>query len=129
MSDQSFEHVDAGRSIDWGRTSLDYDRYRPGPPDSFYERLQALGLGCPGQRILDLGTGTGLLARRFAGDGATVSGLDLSAGQLEMARAAAGRDGVMIDFREGSAESLPFDASSFDVLHRIHAHIFKPREG
>lgn len=116
MSDQSFEHVDAGRSIDWGRTSADYDRYRPGPPDSFYERLQALGLGLPGQRILDLGTGTGLLARRFAADGATVSGLDRSPGQLEMARAAANREGVSIDFKQGSAESLPFDPSSFDVV-------------
>jgi len=116
MSDQSFEHVDAGRSIDWGRTSADYDRFRPGPPDSFYQRLQALGVGLPAQRILDLGTGTGLLARRFAADGATVSGLDFSPGQLEMARAAALRDGLSIDFRQGGAESLPFEASSFDVV-------------
>lgn len=116
MSDQSFEHVDAGRSIDWGRTSADYDRYRPGPPDSFYQRLAALGIGLPGQRLLDLGTGTGLLARRFAAAGAVVSGLDVSSGQLEMARAAAARDGVDVDFRQGGAESLPFDDGSFDVL-------------
>lgn len=116
MSDQSFEHVDAGRRIDWGRTSADYDRYRPGPPNSFYERLLALGVGHPDQRILDLGTGTGLLARRFAMAGATVCGLDVSEGQLEMAAAAAARDGQSIDFRLGSAESLPFDASSFDVV-------------
>ncbi len=116
MSDQSFEHVDAGRSIDWGRTSADYDRYRPGPPDSFYHRLGAFGIGVEGQRILDLGTGTGLLARRFAKQGAAVSGLDLSAGQLEMARAAAAREGLNVDFQQGGAENLPFAADSFDVI-------------
>ena len=116
MSDQSFEHVDAGRRIDWGKTSADYDRYRPGPPDSFYQRLLGSGIGEEGQRILDLGTGTGLLARRFAAQGARVSGLDVSAGQLEMARAAAAREGVRIDFQQGGAEALPFADRAFDVV-------------
>ena len=79
MADQSFEHIDAGRGIDWGRTSQDYDHYRPGPPDSFYRKLLALDIGLPDQRILDIGTGTGLLARRFAAQGAHVAGIDVSA--------------------------------------------------
>ncbi len=116
MSDQSFEHVDAGRRFDWGRTSVDYDRFRPGPPESFYERLRAFAVGRSGQRILDLGTGTGLLARRFAEAGAVVSGLDISADQLSVAQAAASRDGLDIEFRQGGAESLPFRSSSFDVV-------------
>ena len=59
MPDQTFHNIDAGRSIDWGKTSQDYDRYRPGPPDSFYRKLQALDVGLPGQSLLDMGTGTG----------------------------------------------------------------------
>lgn len=35
--------VDPGMKIDWGKTSLDYAKYRPGPPMSFYKKLQSLG--------------------------------------------------------------------------------------
>jgi hypothetical protein len=51
--------IDHGRSIDWGATSRDYATFRPGPPNEFYDRLQVHGIGLPGQRVLDLGTGTG----------------------------------------------------------------------
>jgi SAM-dependent methyltransferase len=116
MPDQSFEKIDAGRSIDWGKTSRDYDRFRPGPPDSFYYRLLALGIGESGQSILDLGTGTGLLARRFARQGVRVSGIDISDGQIAMARQAAEREGLRIDYAVASAESLPFPDHHFDAL-------------
>ena len=55
--------IDEGHAFDWGKTSPDYAVYRPGYPASFYTVLQALGIGTPGQDILDLGTGTGVLAR------------------------------------------------------------------
>jgi len=58
--------IDNSRAFDWGKTSQDYAAYRAGYPESFYELLAALGVGKPGQRILDLGTGTGVLARAFA---------------------------------------------------------------
>ena len=116
MSDQSFENIDAGRDIDWGRASVDYDRFRPGPPESFYQRLLAFGIGLRGQRILDLGTGTGLLARRLASQGSIVSGIDYASGQIDMATAAAQRDGLQIAFRQSGAEDLPFEDNAFDVV-------------
>jgi SAM-dependent methyltransferase len=116
MSSQSFEHIDAGRGIDWGQTSQDYDRYRPGPPDSFYRKLQALDIGLPHQRILDLGTGTGLLARRFATHGAHVAGIDVSAEQIAMAQNAAQQEVLSIDFRVAVAEHIPRFERSFDVV-------------
>ena len=116
MSNQSFEHIDAGRGIDWGQTSQDYDRYRPGPPDSFYRKLQALDIGLPDQRILDLGTGTGLLARRFATHGAHVAGIDVSAEQIAMAQNAAQQEVLTIDFRVAVAEHIPRFERSFDVV-------------
>ncbi|MFG0296977.1 MAG: class I SAM-dependent methyltransferase, partial [Maioricimonas sp. JB045] len=67
--------IDAGNSVDWGRTSADYAVHRPGPPPSFFSRLAALGVGLEGQKILDLGTGTGVLARQFARQGAKVHGV------------------------------------------------------
>ena len=46
-------------SIDWGKTSQDYANYRYGQPNSFYEKLSAMGIGQKNQKILDIGTGTG----------------------------------------------------------------------
>lgn len=108
MPDQFFDNIDAGRAIDWGKTSRDYDRYRPGPPDSFYRKLLALNIGLPGHRLLDLGTGTGLLARRFAAGKVEVSGVDISDSQIAMASAAAVREGLVIDFNVSVAEDLPY---------------------
>jgi len=116
MPDQSFEFIDAGRAIDWGKTSRDYDRYRPGPPDSFYRRLQAMEIGLPDQRLLDLGTGTGLLARRFASQGTEVSGVDISDGQITMAKSAAEKQALSINYLVAYAENLPFPVDTFDVV-------------
>lgn len=107
--------VDPGRTIDWGRTSGDYAAWRPGPPPRFYELLRALGIGLPGQRILDLGTGTGVLARQFARQGCVVSGIDVAPNQLAMAKQLAADEGLQIDFREAGAEDLPFALDAFDV--------------
>ena len=106
--------TDPGRSIDWGRTSNDYALYRPGPPPSFFQRLLELGVGLPGQRILDLGTGTGALAREFARQHAVVAATDVSDGQIEQARRLAQQQGLAIDFRCAPAEEAVFPANSFD---------------
>jgi len=109
-------HIDPGRSIDWGKTSDDYAVYRPGPPDSFFERLRVLGVGLPGQRILDLGTGTGVMARRFAQQGSAAAGIDISAEQIAVARRLADTANLKIDFRVAPAEATPFPNASFDVV-------------
>ena len=108
--------VDAGRAIDWGKTSKDYARHRPGPPASFYDKLRALDVGLPGQRLLDLGTGTGLLAREFAARDCRVTGIDVSAEQVHMAQALARMAGLAVDFRVAPAEALPFEAPLFDIV-------------
>lgn len=107
--------LDAGRTIDWGRTSADYAAFRPGPPESFYQRLSALGVGLPGQSILDLGCGTGVLARRFARAGCHVLASDISAGQIDAAKALAQAEDVTVDFRVAAAEASEFPAGSVDV--------------
>lgn len=111
---QGLSNKDGDRDIDWGRTSGDYAVHRPGPPPSFYERLAAWGVGQPGQRILDLGTGTGVLARQFARQGAAVSGIDVAAEQIETARRLAAEEDIAVDFRHGRAEDLPWQEPAFD---------------
>ncbi len=108
--------VDPGRDIDWGKTSGDYSVYRPGPPDSFYERLKVLGVGLPKQRILDFGTGTGVLARRFAQQGSEVCGIDISEGQIAAAKKLAEESKLSVSFQVSPAEKTPFDDHTFDVI-------------
>jgi demethylmenaquinone methyltransferase/2-methoxy-6-polyprenyl-1,4-benzoquinol methylase len=69
----------------------------------------------PGQRILDVATGTGLVARALARRGAEVVGLDQSEQMLAGARARLS-DGPEITFVQGEAERLPFEDASFDAL-------------
>ncbi len=108
--------IDAGRKFDWGLTSIDYATYRPGPPDSFYQKLAALDIGLQNQAILDLGTGTGLLALQFAKQGAKVAGIDISAEQIAQAKQAATQANLNIDFRVSPAETTPFKNNSFNVI-------------
>ncbi|MEZ6068907.1 MAG: class I SAM-dependent methyltransferase [Pirellulales bacterium] len=95
--------TDGQRSIDWGRTSADYGAYRPGPPLSLYTRLAALGVGLPEQSILDLGSGTGVLARQFARQGAVVAGVDVAPEQVMMATELAAAEKLDVDFRVAAA--------------------------
>jgi cyclopropane fatty-acyl-phospholipid synthase-like methyltransferase len=108
--------IDNGREFDWGKTSQDYAAYRAGYPESFYEVLAALGIGKPGQRVLDLGTGTGVLARAFAKRGAVVTGVDIAANQVAAAQALAAQDGLDIAFQVCTAEAFDGPGASFEVI-------------
>lgn len=108
---------DNGRDIDWGRASEDYAKYRPGPPISLYKMLQAHGVGLPGQRVLDQGTGTGVFGRQLAKQGCEVVGTDISENQIRFAKELAKKDGLTnIRFLVASAEENPFEDKSFDII-------------
>jgi SAM-dependent methyltransferase len=73
----------------------------------------------PGERVLDAACGTGVVARAAispVGAAGKVTGVDLNAGMLEMARAAAGEAGQSITWREANLEALPFGDGEFDVV-------------
>jgi ubiquinone/menaquinone biosynthesis C-methylase UbiE len=73
----------------------------------------------PGERVLDVGCGTGIVARQVASRveaTGKVTGLDVSRNMLAVARATATREGLTIEWREGNAERLPFPDSSFDLV-------------
>jgi ubiquinone/menaquinone biosynthesis C-methylase UbiE len=72
-------------ATDFGRTASDYARHRAGFPDAFFERLFADGSVHRGDAVLDLGTGTGTVARGLAQRGCEVTGLDHSAPLLAQA--------------------------------------------
>src|SRR3984885_9816519 len=60
-----------------------YDRARPGYPAALVNRIVA---GSPGRDVLDVGTGTGIVARQFQAAGCTVLGVEPDARMADQAR-------------------------------------------
>jgi SAM-dependent methyltransferase len=102
--------------VDFGRTAADYARHRAGFPEQLFARLAALGIGRAGQRVLDLGSGTGSLARGFARRGARVTALDLSVDLLAQARALAADEGVDIETVCAPAEDSGLPDAAFEAV-------------
>ena len=68
-----------------------------------------------GRRVLEVGAGAAAAARWLARAGAQVVALDLSAGMLRHARAAAARTGVSVPLVQADAAALPLCPASFDI--------------
>jgi SAM-dependent methyltransferase len=81
----------------------------------------------PGQRLLDVACGTGVVALTAARVGAQVTGLDLTPELIERARFNSQLAGANVDWHEGDAEKLPFPDASFDVVLSQYGHMFAPR--
>jgi len=72
----------------------------------------------PGERVLDVACGTGVVARlasQVVGAAGTVAGLDINPGMLAVARTTTSA-GMAINWHEGSAEAMPLPDASFDLV-------------
>ena len=108
--------IDGGKAFDWGKTSVDYAKYRDIYPPVFYEKIVKRGLCLNGQRVLDLGTGTGVLPRNMFQYGAQWTGTDISENQVKQAKLLAKRNNMDIDFMVTEAETIDFPNNTFDVI-------------
>lgn len=103
---------DFGAKVQFGKTSGDYVTHRAGFPEAFFSALQQRGWAGAGQRALDVGTGTGTVARGLAGLGMDVTGIDPSSDML----VAAQQLSEQITFLKCRAEHLPFSDDAFDLV-------------
>lgn len=101
---------------DFARTAADYARHRAGFPTELIRRLAAQGIARRGARVVDLGTGTGSLARLLAQCGCEVTGVDIAAPLLEQARRLDRESGLTVDYVQAPAEATGLAAGEFDVV-------------
>ncbi len=99
----------------WSSGGASYDQISRGIADSIEHCVLRLDPK-PGERILDLATGTGWTSRLVAKRGAAVTGTDIAADLLAAARDRARAEGLDIDYRVGDAEELPFGDGAFDAV-------------
>lgn len=102
-----------------------------GDPATNYERFFVPSIGAPlatdliglaalrpGERVLDVACGTGVVARlasQQVGSNGSVTGLDVNPGMLAVARTAT-PPGMSIEWHEADAKAMPFPNASFDIV-------------
>lgn len=122
------DYIDKGKEFDWGKTSVDYAKYRDIYPDEFYRKIIESGLCVKGQRVLDLGTGTGVLPRNMYKYGAEFVGVDISENQIAYAKKLSEENGMNIKYFISSAEELDFEDNSFDVVTAVQCFMYFDRK-
>ena len=117
-------HFEMGRglALRLGYPEDQLDRIPAEAIESFAGVGYHLGLAAlsPGERVLDLGSGSGMdtfVAALRVGGGGEVIGIDMTDAQLDKARRLAARDGFSgIRFEKGFIENAPLETSSMDIV-------------
>ncbi len=107
--------------IDWGLGEYEHTAIELEPVAEHVVSLAGLR---PGERVVDLATGTGNAALLAARSGAVVTGLDVAPRLIGVARERAASERVEASFVIGDLGALPFDDGSFDVALSVFGLIF-----
>ena len=119
----AYEELKQRQSVMWGKGP--YQRITETLTD-IHERVIERLAPESGDRWLDLACGTGAIAERAAGAGASVTGLDLAPVLIETAKERAKELGLDIDYVVGDAEQLTFADGSFDKVSSTCGIMFAP---
>lgn len=108
------KNIDNGNPFDWGRTSLDYAKFRDIYPQQFYQKILDRNLCIAGRSVLDIGTGTGVIPRNMYRYGAKWTAADISGNQIKQAKILS--EGMDIVYYTVATEDIDFPDQSFDVI-------------
>ncbi len=103
-------------STSFGQAGDDYRKYRLGFPVSLFDKLKGKGIGLSGQKILDVGTGTGAIARQLASQDCKVLASDIDKSMLEQAKIMSAELSLDIEFFHSATESIELDDECLDVV-------------
>ena len=107
-------------------TSGDFGRIARGYELGAAQFITRLGLE-PGERVLDVATGTGNLAIPAARTGALVTGVDIAPNLITQAKARAAAEGLTIRLDVGDAEDMAYDDDEFDTAVSMFGAMFAAR--
>lgn len=110
----------------WGSGGEAYDLVSECIADSIEHMLNRLAVK-PGEKALDLATGTGWTARRLARKGAIVTAIDIGRGVIEAGKRLAEAANLRIDFDVGDAEMTGLPSAAFDVITSTCGVMFASR--
>lgn len=112
LSRNELEHFKAFEKSGWEKAADAYHHHWGKlSRQSIESMLDAANVGT-GSRLLDLASGAGYASAAATGRGAVATGIDFSKAQVKLAR----QTYAGIDFQEGNAEDLQFDANIFDAV-------------
>jgi SAM-dependent methyltransferase len=117
-----FEELKERQGVIWGAAPFENYVWLGEMHDDLVERLDPK----PGERWLDVATGTGEVAFRAAEAGADVTASDLAPQLIETAKRLAAERALDIDFHVADCERLPYDDASFDVVSSGVGVMFSP---
>lgn len=104
------------KDVDFGKAAADYATHRAGFPERLWDELAGQGIEFSGARTVDLGAGTGAVARALALRGAIVTGVDPSV-PLTTQAARLDRDaGVSVKYVNAKAEATTLASGSADLV-------------
>jgi SAM-dependent methyltransferase len=107
-------------------TSGNFGRIARGYELGAAQFITRLGLE-PGERVLDVATGTGNLAIPAARTGALVTGVDIAPNLITQAKARAAAEGLTMRLDVGDAEALPYADGEFDTAVSMFGLMFAAR--
>lgn len=110
----------------WGSAGIRYESISSSISDAIEHCIQRLDPE-PGDKVLDVATGTGWAARRLASRGASVTGVDIGRELIEAAILHPANSSFNIDYRVGDADALPFNDGEFDSVVSTFGVMFSSR--
>jgi ubiquinone/menaquinone biosynthesis C-methylase UbiE len=119
----AYEELKERQSVMWGNGP--YERIADTIVD-VHKAVVELLAPAPGDRWLDLATGTGAVAEDAAAAGAQVTAIDLAPVLIETAKERASAKDLEIDYRVGDAERLDLPDAAFDKVSSTCGVMFAP---
>ncbi len=108
-------------NINFGNVAKNYAQYRNDLPVELFESLRVRGIHFSGKKVVDLGSGTGVLSRAMSKDGATVVGVEPAIELIEEARVIDKRAGLDITYVHNYSDATTLESNAFDYVTVLRA--------